>query len=740
VPLRKYPRAIELWGGVECTVNRVVDTWPDQLELSGHRGRRTDLDLIAGLGIRTVRYPVLWETTAPGGDMAPRWEWAEDRLTTLRSLGITPIVGLVHHGSGPRHTNLMDDGFAPGLADFATQVAERFPWVTHYTPVNEPLTTARFSGLYGHWYPHRRDDRSFARAFFNQCRAIASSMKAIRRVNPHAQLVQTEDLGTTYGTAHMGYQCDFDNTRRWLTWDLLCGRINGTHALMPFLLECGISAEELEAFRFDPCPPQIIGVNHYVTSDRYLDERICRYPPEHHGRNGCEAYADVEAVRAVASRQYSGWKVLEDAWRRYGIPIAITEAHLACTREEQLRWFFGAWDAAGQARANGCDVRAVTAWSLFGAFNWDTLLTRTDGIYESGAFDLRAPRPRPTALARAYRALTAGSTARHPAAQSPGWWQRLDGAAARDSVTLPLVARRPKEQQPRPILICGAEGSLGRALVHACAERHLHARATNRDELNICDMAEVDRMLDDIAPWAVINAAGFVQVDLAEKHSARCFLENATGPEVLARAARSRGLPFLTFSSDLVFDGAACRPYTESSRTASLNVYGRSKEAAERAVLDYARTLCVRTAGFFGAWGRGDFLTDSLTALARGQRATALEDVVVSPTYLPDLVDASLDLFIDDCTGIVHLVNRGVVSWAEFAMQGAKALTLNARRLVPVALRDCGLPAPRPRYSALASERAWIMPTLENALMRYARIASSLVFRNEELASGSRSQ
>ncbi|MDP9012380.1 MAG: sugar nucleotide-binding protein [Pseudomonadota bacterium] len=736
--LPEHPTVIELWGGLECTVNRVRDTWVDQLELSGHRGRRTDLDLIAALGIRTVRYPVLWETTAPG-PAQPHWEWAEERLTILRTLGITPIVGLVHHGSGPPHTNLLDEGFAPGLAEFAAQVAERFPWVTHYTPVNEPLTTARFSALYGHWYPHRRDDRSFARAFFNQCRAIALSMRAIRRVNPQAQLVQTEDLGTTYGTAHMGYQCDFDNARRWLTWDLLCGRIDGRHTLMPFLLGCGISLDELEDFRLDPCPPQIIGINHYVTSDRYLDERVHRYPPERRGRNGREAYADVEAVRIVPSGQYAGWNVLQDAWHRYGIPIAITEAHLACTREEQLRWFFGAWDAAAQAAASGCDIRAVTAWSLLGAFNWDTLLTRTDGMYESGAFDLRAPRPRPTALATAYRALSAGTTARHPAAQCPGWWHRPDGAA-RGPVTGPRTARRAPGQPTRPILICGAEGSLGRALVHACAERHLHARATRRDELDICNAAEVERMLEDIAPWAVVNAAGFVRVDLAETQSAQCYLQNVTGPQILARAANSRGIAFLTFSSDLVFDGAACRPYVESSHTAPLNVYGRSKEAAERAVLVYERTLCVRTAGFFGAWGRGDFLTDALTALARGQSAAALEDVVVSPTYLPDLADASLDLLIDDCTGIIHLANRGAVSWAEFAMQGAQALQLDARRLLPVALRDCEWPAARPRFSALASERAWTMPTLGNALMRYARVASALVFRNEDLVGGSRAQ
>src|SRR3954462_13157246 len=163
-----YP---EVWGGVECTVNRVGDQFQDQLVRSGHAARLEDLDRFAQLGIRSLRYPVLWERTAPNGLADADWTWADQRLGRLRELGIRPIVGLVHHGSGPRHTRLVDPSFATGLAEFAQAVAERYPWGARYTPVNEPLTTARFSGLYGHWYPHGRDPLSFARALLTQCRA-----------------------------------------------------------------------------------------------------------------------------------------------------------------------------------------------------------------------------------------------------------------------------------------------------------------------------------------------------------------------------------------------------------------------------------------------------------------------------------------------------------------------------------------------------------------------------------------
>ena len=351
---------IAIWGGVECSLVRVANEWRDQIELSGHARRLDDLNLIADTGIRTLRYPILWEKTAPDAPTVRDWSWADQRLRRLRSLALTPIVGLVHHGSGPRYTGLLEGNFAPELARFASDVAARYPWVNQYTPINEPLTTARFSALYGHWYPHHRDDRSFARALYNQCRAIALSMTAIRSVNPSAELVQTEDLGTTYSTPHMGYQQRFDNERRWLTWDILCGRVDERHCLRAFLEKSGITADELDWFVENPCPPQIIGINHYVTSDRFLDERFSLYPQHAIGHNARERYADVDAIRVIP-QAYRGWNIIKAASARYQLPVALTEVHIGCTREEQLRWFQESLVAATQARNDGCDVRAVTA-------------------------------------------------------------------------------------------------------------------------------------------------------------------------------------------------------------------------------------------------------------------------------------------------------------------------------------------------------------------------------------------
>jgi dTDP-4-dehydrorhamnose reductase len=97
---------IELWGGHECTVNRLRDSWHDQSEFSGHHQRPQDLDLFASLGITSLRYPALWEKISPHDPQQRDFSWTDERYARLRRLGLNPIVTLCHHGSGPHYTSL----------------------------------------------------------------------------------------------------------------------------------------------------------------------------------------------------------------------------------------------------------------------------------------------------------------------------------------------------------------------------------------------------------------------------------------------------------------------------------------------------------------------------------------------------------------------------------------------------------------------------------------------------------
>ena len=127
---------LELWGGHECTVNRVGDRWFDQTPRTGHENRIADLALVAQIGSRTLRYPALWERVSPSAPDQREFGWTDERIPEIRRLGMEPILTLCHHGSGPHYTSLLEDSFAPGLARHAAAIAERYPWVEDYTPVN----------------------------------------------------------------------------------------------------------------------------------------------------------------------------------------------------------------------------------------------------------------------------------------------------------------------------------------------------------------------------------------------------------------------------------------------------------------------------------------------------------------------------------------------------------------------------------------------------------------------------
>lgn len=729
---KSVPSRLELWGGIECTVNRVGDQYFDQLERNGHGARIDDLDRFAALGIQAIRYPILWERIAPHGIKQADWSWADQRLTYLDDIGIRPIVGLVHHGSGPRHTHLLDPAFASGLAEFAQAVATRYPWIEYYTPVNEPLTTARFSGLYGHWYPHHRDGLSFIQALLNQCRAVVLSMQAIRQINPAAKLIQTEDLGKVFGTPLLSYQVEFENARRWLSFDLLCGRLDRHHALWGYLRWIGIEESELNWFLDHPCPPDIFGINRYLTSDRFLDERLDRYPAHTHGGNGRHQYADVEAVRVCREGICDPHTLLQEVWQRYQAPIAITEAHLGCTREEQLRWFKELWDAAQRLCQEGVDIQAVTAWSLLGAYDWQSLVTRADGFYEPGVFDVRMPQPRSTAIAAMLCALSAGQDYQHPLLELPGWWHRSDrllyppvDCSSNQKPDQPDQAVFPSSSSntpisPTPLLITGATGTLGQAFARICTIRGIPYRLLSRTEMDITNPAGVEAVLDELSPWAVINAAGYVRVDDAEREPHLCRRINADGAAILADACVQRNIGLVNFSSDLVFNGDRQHPYLESDEVAPLSVYGHSKAQAERWVLHHHPcSLVIRTSAFFGPWDDYNFLTIALRTLQAGQVFLAAADGVVSPTYVPDLVHATLDLLIDGESGIWHLANPGAIAWADLAREVATLAGLDCTGIQARPIKELNWAAPRPAYSALTSERGVLLPSLDHAINRY---------------------
>ena len=697
----------EIWGGIECTINRVQDSFRDQLLYSGHYSRPGDIAEISSLGIRKLRYPVLWEFHQPHQNKTIDWSWTEKQLDSIREHGITPIAGLVHHGSGPAFTDLGDKEFPYKLAKYAKAVAKKFPWLEYYTPVNEPLTTARFSGLYGLWYPHKTNELSFVKMLLNQLKGVVLSMRAIRKINSKAKLVQTEDLSKTHSTSLLAYQAEFENKRRWLTYDLLCGKVNKDHYFWDYFIKMGVDKEDIAFFADNPCPPDIIGFNYYVTSERYLDEKIGNYHCSTHGGNHKHRYADIEAVRVT---ELAGLNILlKEAWETYKLPIAITENHLSCTREEQMRWFKESWEACCNLKQEGIDITALTVWSLLGAYDWNSLLTHTNNYYESGAFDVGNSKFRKTALAKMVTAIATTNNYHHPVLNEKGWWNR------KRNVNQIMETR--KENQ---LLIIGRNGTLGHAFMRICEHRRIPYVALTRKDLDISNEHDVRRVIDSYRPWGVINTAGYVKVDDAENNYNECFAVNSIAPGILANACNIRGIHFMTFSSDLIFDGNKKTPYYETDTAKPLNIYGISKANGEQVVQKInPASLIIRTSAFFGPWDQFNFAYHIIDSLKNERSLSVVKDVVVSPTYVPDLANAALDLFIDEESGIWHLSNQGMVSWADFACAIAERAGFNKDNLIFKNLDEMGWRAQRPLYSALKSDKGINLPALDNALERF---------------------
>ncbi|MGI4835967.1 MAG: SDR family oxidoreductase [Janthinobacterium lividum] len=271
-----------------------------------------------------------------------------------------------------------------------------------------------------------------------------------------------------------------------------------------------------------------------------------------------------------------------------------------------------------------------------------------------------------------------------------------------------------------PLLITGATGTLGQAFRRVCRIRGLQAVLLDRAALDIADETAVARALRTHQPWAVINTAGYVRVDTAETDAARCYRENTTGPRLLAAACAAQGRQLLTFSSDLVFGGGQPAGYLESDRPAPLGVYGHSKLLAERAVLAALPTaLVVRTSAFFSAWDPHNFVAQLLATVRRGETFAAADDLYISPTYVPDLVNACLDLVLDGAGGLWHLANEGCYSWAELAQLALGAAGLDEAAVVAQPAAAFNWAARRPRTSVLRSEHGQLLPSVASGLERH---------------------
>jgi dTDP-4-dehydrorhamnose reductase len=274
-----------------------------------------------------------------------------------------------------------------------------------------------------------------------------------------------------------------------------------------------------------------------------------------------------------------------------------------------------------------------------------------------------------------------------------------------------------------PVVVVGAAGQLGEVIAALLSQTWQTIAWTRRD-IDLRDGTKVHAAIADARPWAVVNCAGYNEVDEAEEQPAVALDANAFAVRSLASAAAETGAVLVHYSSDFVFDGASTRPYREEDRPNPRGVYAASKLLGEWFAADAARHYVLRVESLFGGLTRrkGSF-EKIIRSLEAGEPPRAFTDRVVSPSYVWDVAAATASLLRSQpASGLYHCVNSGAATWFEVAEEARRQLGARVA-IEAITMKDAGqLRAPRPAYCALSNDKlraAGIdMPTWQDALSR----------------------
>lgn len=258
---------------------------------------------------------------------------------------------------------------------------------------------------------------------------------------------------------------------------------------------------------------------------------------------------------------------------------------------------------------------------------------------------------------------------------------------------------------PAALVLGGATGMLGQALVLAARARGWIVHTLGREDGPVCSPDWLEARMADIQPRYVFNAIACTAVDDAEDRADEAYALNKSFPDLLGRMVRGSSTHLVHYGTDFVFNGKKRTPYTEDDDTEPLSVYGASKLAGEQALLAAAPdNACVlRTAWLFGP-GRTNFVSTILRLAASSPRLTVVHDQVGSPSFTADVAAMSLAVAEIRATGVVHAVNGGQASWCELACEAVSLANANAQ-VQPITSGQWPQKARRPAYSVLDTSR-----------------------------------
>lgn len=254
------------------------------------------------------------------------------------------------------------------------------------------------------------------------------------------------------------------------------------------------------------------------------------------------------------------------------------------------------------------------------------------------------------------------------------------------------------------IVITGGRGQLGIELIRLLGKHYL-VFAPSKNELDITQKRQVEQYIDDVRPYAIIHAAAYTQVDLAEIEPSMSILVNAVGTRFIATIAEQVGARMLYISTDDVFDGNQLTPYDEEDIPSPINVYGLTKLAGER----FVSSICSRYSIIRSSWLYGgssdNFVAKVIDMAKQGKEIRMIHDQIGSPTNVEDLAKFVKHLLQVESHGIYHASNEGSCSWYEFATMIVKMKGIK-NTVVPCKSDDVHVLARRPNNSELISRRS----------------------------------
>ena len=330
----------------------------DEYELTQHyQHMKEDLLLISETGFRHVRYGVPWYLVNPGKGVFD-WAWTDRVMDTLHGYSLNPIIDFIHYGTPHWMSNSFINAFFHSyMRDYILAFLDRYDdLVTHYTPMNEPYITQEFCGQKGNWPPYLEGYDGFVKLLMSTAEGIVSTVQSVKEAFPEKIALHVEASGMFFTSdPSLERRTELENELRFLTYDLITGRVTENHKLYAFLLENGAGIRELEWFEENSIAVDAFGVNYYPQLSVYeLKNRGNGVVFEGH-------YGGIEYLR----------KLLLEYSERYGGPIYLTETSINGSVEHQIRWWTESTSFMLELQQEGVDVQGYTWFPAMDLINWD---------------------------------------------------------------------------------------------------------------------------------------------------------------------------------------------------------------------------------------------------------------------------------------------------------------------------------------------------------------------------------